>query len=145
MRVAVEGRRSSVEGKTRSGSRPSTLGSRLTVRPDFVFLQSRTAVFVDGCFWHGCPRHATKPKNNAAFWRKKLAGNKRRDALVNRTLRKAGWRVVRLWECALQRAIKSSQRDALTQVPRLLFRIQRGLRLTSENAKGVSSLSPRLV
>ena len=115
------------------------------VRPDFVFLQSRAAVFVDGCFWHGCPRHATKPKNNAAFWRKKLAGNKRRDTLVTRTLRKAGWRVVLLWECALQRAIKSSQRDALTQVPRLLFRIQRGLRLTSENAKGVSSLSPRLV
>lgn len=71
------------------------------VRPDFVFRKSRTAVFVDGCFWHGCPKHATKPKNNRAFWRKKLAGNRRRDELVTRTLRHAGWKVIRVWECDL--------------------------------------------
>ncbi|MGA2557276.1 MAG: very short patch repair endonuclease [Verrucomicrobiota bacterium] len=76
---------------------------RFAVRPDFVFRKSRTAVFVDGCFWHGCPRHATRPKNNRAFWRRKLAANKKRDRLVTRTLRKAGWRVVRIWECALRR------------------------------------------
>jgi DNA mismatch endonuclease (patch repair protein) len=76
----------------------------LTVRPDFVFLKSRTAVFVDGCFWHGCPRHATKPANNRAFWKKKLAGNKTRDRRVNRTLRRAGWRVIRIWECELRNA-----------------------------------------
>jgi DNA mismatch endonuclease Vsr len=75
----------------------------LTVRPDFVFLKSWTAVFVDGCFWHGCPRHATKPANNRAFWKKKLAGNKTRDRLVNRTLRRAGWKVVRIWEHELAR------------------------------------------
>jgi len=62
------------------------------VRPDFVFLKSRTAIFVDGCFWHGCPKHATKPANNKDFWKKKLAGNKKRDRVVNRTLRRAGWR-----------------------------------------------------
>jgi len=73
------------------------------VRPNFVFPKLRLAVFVDGCFWHGCPRHATKPKNNAAFWRKKLAGNRKRDRLVTRTLRRAGWRVVRIWECDLAR------------------------------------------
>jgi DNA mismatch endonuclease (patch repair protein) len=73
----------------------------LTVRPDFVFSKARTVVFVDGCFWHGCPKHATKPKQNASFWRKKLAGNRARDRRVNRTLRRAGWRVVRIWECAL--------------------------------------------
>jgi DNA mismatch endonuclease (patch repair protein) len=72
------------------------------VRPDFVFLKSRTAVFVDGCFWHGCPRHATKPKTNRAFWNKKLAGNIARDLRVNRTLRRAGWRVIRIWECQLR-------------------------------------------
>jgi DNA mismatch endonuclease (patch repair protein) len=71
------------------------------VRPDFVFPKVKLAVFVDGCFWHGCPRHATRPKNNRAFWDKKLAGNKTRDALVTKTLKKAGWRVVRVWECAL--------------------------------------------
>ncbi len=102
-RVAVEGRKSRVEGKAISGSRRSSLVSRLTVRPDFVFRQVRLALFVDGCFWHGCPRHATKPANNKEFWQKKLAGNKQRDQLVNRTLRRAGWRVVRIWECDLAR------------------------------------------
>ena len=60
-------------------------------------------IFVDGCFWHGCPKHATQPKNNRAFWRRKLAGNQQRDQLVTRTLCRAGWRVVRIWECDLAR------------------------------------------
>ena len=60
-------------------------------------------MFVDGCFWHGCPRHATKPKNNAAFWRKKIARNIERDREVFRFLRKAGWRVLRVWEHELNR------------------------------------------
>ena len=69
-----------------------------TVRPDFLFPKRRLAVFVDGCFWHACPMHATKPRNNAAFWRTKLAGNQARDRKVNRALRAAGWRVLRIWE-----------------------------------------------
>jgi DNA mismatch endonuclease (patch repair protein) len=76
----------------------------LRVKVDFVFRQVRLALFVDGCFWHGCPKHATKPANNRAFWRRKLAGNKKRDALVTRTLRRAGWRVIRIWECDLRNA-----------------------------------------
>jgi DNA mismatch endonuclease (patch repair protein) len=75
------------------------------VKPDFVFRQVRLELFVDGCFWHGCPKHATKPKNNRAFWRRKLTANKRRDALVNRNLRRAGCRVVRIWECDLARRL----------------------------------------
>jgi DNA mismatch endonuclease (patch repair protein) len=75
----------------------------LQVRPDFVFLKLRLAVFVDGCFWHACPRHATTPRNNAAFWRKKLSANKARDRKVNRALRAAGWRVLRIWEHELAR------------------------------------------
>lgn len=71
-------------------------------KPDFVFRNLKLAIFVDGCFWHGCPKHGTKPKGNAAFWRRKLAGNKRRDALVSRTLRRAGWRVLRIWEHELK-------------------------------------------
>jgi DNA mismatch endonuclease, patch repair protein len=67
-------------------------------KPDFVFPKLRIAVFVDGCFWHACPKHATKPRNNAAFWRKKLAANQARDRLVTRTLRRMGWKVVRIWE-----------------------------------------------
>ena len=73
-----------------------------TVKPDFVFPRLKLAVFVDGCFWHCCPKHATKPANNAAFWRKKLAANKARDRRVTRTLRRLGWRVVRIWEHELR-------------------------------------------
>ncbi|HSH95666.1 MAG TPA: very short patch repair endonuclease [Roseimicrobium sp.] len=71
---------------------------KFQVVPDFVFQKLKLAVFVDGCFWHACPLHATKPKGNAAFWRKKLSGNQARDRLVNRTLRRNGWRVLRIWE-----------------------------------------------
>lgn len=63
-----------------------------------MFPKLKTAVFVDGCFWHGCPKHATQPKTNAAFWRKKIATNKARDRRVNRALRRCSWRVVRVWE-----------------------------------------------
>jgi DNA mismatch endonuclease (patch repair protein) len=82
-------------------------------KPDFIFRKLRVAVFVDGCFWHGCLQHATKPRNNAAFWRRKFVANKARDLLVNRTLRKAGWRVVRIWEHELK---KSSVHRALRKL-----------------------------
>jgi DNA mismatch endonuclease, patch repair protein len=93
----------SPKSKVRDSTKPARREPRPTGRitPDFVFRQVRLALFVDGCFWHGCPRHATKPVNNRAFWKKKLAGNKTRDRLVNQTLRRAGWRVLRIWECDL--------------------------------------------
>lgn len=82
--------------------RPSSVGgSPFTVKPDFVFRAERLAVFVDGCFWHGCPKHATWPRRNAAFWRAKIEGNIARDRRVDRALRTAGWRVLHLWEHAL--------------------------------------------
>jgi DNA mismatch endonuclease (patch repair protein) len=94
-----------VESRTRRGkdNQRSTKNHQLAVRPDFVFSQVRLAVFVDGCFWHGCPRHATRPKNNFDFWHRKLSGNKKRDVLVNQTLRRTGWQVLRIWECDLQK------------------------------------------
>lgn len=67
-------------------------------KPDFVFPKHRIAVFVDGCFWHGCPKHSTIPETNRKFWRGKLNRNKKRDRLVNRTLRAAGWKVIRIWQ-----------------------------------------------
>ena len=79
-------------------------GVRFQVRPDFVFARQRVAVFVDGCFWHGCRWHGTQPQGNAAFWAKKLAGNKARDRRVNRVLRHRGWRVLRVWEHGLRDA-----------------------------------------
>ena len=78
--------------------------ARVFGKPDFVFRRERVAVFVDGCFWHRCPRHATKPVNNRAFWEAKLARNAARDREVTRFLRRDGWRVVRVWECALARS-----------------------------------------
>lgn len=76
---------------------PALLG-----RPDFSFSQERLAVFVDGCFWHGCSQHGRLPKTNAAFWSAKIAANRARDARVTRTLRRSGWRVLRLWEHELR-------------------------------------------
>jgi len=67
-------------------------------RPDFVFSKQKLAVFVDGCFWHGCPKHFNMPASNRAFWKKKISGNKARDQRVNHELRKCGWRVIRIWE-----------------------------------------------
>jgi len=76
-------------------------------KPDFVFPKLKLAIFVDGCFWHGCPKHATKPKNNRLFWRRKLSANKKRDSLVTIALRRGGWRVVRIWEHELARRNKA--------------------------------------
>jgi DNA mismatch endonuclease (patch repair protein) len=68
------------------------------VRPDIVFTARKLAVFVDGCFWHACPEHGSKPKNNEWYWSPKLVGNVERDQLNDTSLKLAGWTVVRLWE-----------------------------------------------
>lgn len=65
---------------------------------DVVFPRLKIAIFVDGCFWHGCPRHATWPKNNAEFWKNKIETNRRRDADTNTKLLANGWTVVRVWQ-----------------------------------------------
>lgn len=70
----------------------------LTVRPDIVFTRRKVAVFVDGCFWHGCPEHGNIPRRNSEYWRPKLERNARRDAFVNDGLLAAGWNVLRVWE-----------------------------------------------
>src|SRR6266702_6725434 len=76
-------------------------------KPDFVFPSIRLAIFVDGCFWHNCPKHSTKPVGNAEFWRRKLRRNRERDRLVNRVLRSRGWRVIRIWQHDLARRHRS--------------------------------------
>lgn len=67
--------------------------------PDILFPGPSVAVFVDGCFWHGCPEHYTRPESNSEFWRKKLKNNRTRDRRDERKLLEAGWTVMRYWEC----------------------------------------------
>jgi DNA mismatch endonuclease, patch repair protein len=74
------------------------LHSGLPGTPDLAFPRSKVALFIDGCFWHGCPMHGVRPKTNRAFWAKKLKQNFARDERTNLELRKAGWKVVRCWE-----------------------------------------------
>ena len=67
-------------------------------RADVVFTRRRIAVFVDGCFWHGCESHGTQPATNSAYWTPKIARNVSRDLETRRLLEEAGWTVVRIWE-----------------------------------------------
>jgi DNA mismatch endonuclease (patch repair protein) len=88
-------------------------GKSRQVRPDFVFKDRRVAVFIDGCFWHGCPLHGTKPAGNAEFWRAKLTSNRARDRFVTKALRRQQWMVLRFWE------------HQLRQGDRLMMRLRR--------------------
>jgi DNA mismatch endonuclease (patch repair protein) len=72
--------------------------TNLAVRPDIVFTRARLAVFVDGCFWHRCPIHATNPKIHSEYWGPKLEANVTRDKLVDAALKAEGWTVLRIWE-----------------------------------------------
>jgi DNA mismatch endonuclease, patch repair protein len=72
--------------------------SKLCGRPDFVFPKRRIAVFVDGCYWHGCRKCALGSKTNTEYWKPKIAGNIKRDRSNTRKLRDEGWTVVRIWE-----------------------------------------------
>ena len=71
-------------------------------RPDFVFDREKVAVFVDGCFWHGCPRCYRRPQSSRIYWDAKIAANKRRDRLAAARLRRMGWSAIRVWEHSLK-------------------------------------------
>nr|WP_026214401.1 very short patch repair endonuclease [Nonomuraea coxensis] len=79
---------------------------RVSIRPlpsvrrtaDLVFTKAKVAVFMDGCFWHGCPDHHTKSATNAEYWAEKVRRNRERDAETDRLLQEAGWTVIRVWE-----------------------------------------------
>jgi DNA mismatch endonuclease, patch repair protein len=74
----------------------------LTGKPDFTFYEYKTVLFVDGCFWHRCPKHSNMPKTNRAYWNKKLRGNEIHDRTVTRQLKKEGWAILRVWEHELR-------------------------------------------
>lgn len=81
-----------------NGIRGWRRGSSMYGKPDFVFSKKHLVIFVDGCFWHGHPRRCRLPAKNRGYWSGKIEANKKRDANVNRQLKKAGWRVIRIWE-----------------------------------------------
>jgi DNA mismatch endonuclease (patch repair protein) len=93
--------------------------SRMFGRPDFIFPTHRIAIFVDGCFWHGCPKHGQVPATNYTFWAEKLRRNKLRDRLVGKTLRKDGWIIFRIWQHEL-RDTRGVVRRLEKRLPRLL-------------------------
>jgi len=75
-------------------------------KPDFTFRRERVVVFVDGCFWHGCPKCYKRPNSNQAFWDAKIAANRKRDRYVNRELRNLEWHVVRVWQHQLDNSAR---------------------------------------
>jgi DNA mismatch endonuclease (patch repair protein) len=87
-------------------------------RPDFIFPEVRVAIFVDGCFWHGCPRHFKTPSTNREFWQLKISRNQARDRKVGSLLKTRGWKVIRVWEHSLRGM----------EVNRLMKRLSRVLR-----------------
>ena len=106
-RVRGRGNKSTEEKLARLFRKAGITGWRRHLRlpgtPDFAFPKLRFALFVDGCFWHGCPRCYTRPKTNRAFWDKKLRDNRARDRKVTRELRDQGWSVLRIWSHSLRR------------------------------------------
>lgn len=75
---------------------------RLHGQPDFVWPKQRLALFVDGCFWHGCSKHCRIPASNREYWERKIANNQTRDRRTTRELRQAGWVVLHVWEHSLK-------------------------------------------
>jgi DNA mismatch endonuclease, patch repair protein len=100
--------------------------TELPGKPDFVFPSTKIAIFVDGCFWHGCRRCKRPPSSNVAFWDLKVAVNKRRDTRVARALRGRGWTVFRVRECTL----KNGDRTRV-----LLSRIERMTKTSADHVR----------
>lgn len=104
--VANRSRDTKPELRVRSAVHRRGLRYRVAARPlpdlprsaDLVFRPARVAVFIDGCFWHGCPEHYTAPTANSDYWSTKVTRNKHRDSDTDQRLRDAGWTVLRYWE-----------------------------------------------
>jgi DNA mismatch endonuclease (patch repair protein) len=86
-------------------------------KPDFAFPKHKVAVFVDGCFWHGCPKCYTRPKTNRKFWDKKRKDNLARDKRVNLQLRRQGWKVIRIWQHALKKSPEACLKRIRSVIP----------------------------
>ncbi len=117
IKFRVSGFKSRVSGRKDSKLETWNQKHPKSVRPDFIFRAQKLAIFVDGCFWHGCPEHFRRPQTRQKFWDAKITRNQARDAAVTKALRKVGWRVLRLWEHEL----------AVRHEKRLVARLRRWL------------------
>lgn len=119
----------------RAGIRYRTQIAVVGTKPDLVLPQFKVALFVDGCFWHGCPVHYEAPRRNQAYWLEKIARNRRRDRRDASILRRAGWGVVRIWECRVHTTdivvgriicAQAKGQRATSAHPRRALRVARG-------------------
>lgn len=91
-------------------------GYKVKGHPDFVFLDKKTAIFVDGCFWHGHDCRNTRPSDNQEYWQKKRERNIRHDKEITSLFESRGWTVIRIWECELKKKNKEKLIIKLNQV-----------------------------
>jgi DNA mismatch endonuclease, patch repair protein len=115
------------------------LASGKRVRPDIAFTARRVAVFVDGCFWHACPDHGSKPANNVWYWEPKLRRNVERDRAADAALAAAGWDVVRVWE---HESLDAAVTAVLTALDRSPAPKRRPLRPVSANGGPPAAAGP---
>ncbi len=121
---AVKGKNTSLELKFRqalwdAGARGWRLHKKsLPGNPDIVFIMSRVVVFLDSCFWHGCPRHLRMPKSNQDYWKTKISRNVERDAVTNLAYRELGWTLIRFWEHDLKENLEGCVKKVRTAARR---------------------------
>lgn len=109
-----------------------SLRGGLPGRPDLIFRSARVAVFVDGCFWHGCPEHCRRPSSNREYWRAKIERNMERDRRIRKELEDRGWRVIRMWE----HEVKQSAARCASRIERVVRGRRRRLMAGPEAESG---------
>lgn len=112
-------------------------GQRLPGMPDFLFRRERVAVFVDGCFWHGCRWHCRMPKSRGQYWVPKIVRNRERDLKVGKELRRAGWQVCRIWEHSLKKPaqVAARVRAILGNGPKIRLNARSNASIATHRAK----------
>lgn len=108
---------------------------RVPGRPDIGFVRDRLAVFVDGCFWHSCPKHGVAPKANRSFWRRKLKSNTERDRRAELELAKLGWTFIRFWEHDVEQRLEVCTRKVVATLKRKRQAAQHRSRSSAKGAE----------
>jgi len=99
----------------------------LTGKPDFVFPRFKIAVFIDGCYWHGCPSHCRMPSSNIIYWNNKIEKNKIRDRKITKVLKMKGWQVIRIWEHEIKKERLNQKLKRIRETAQQLHQHRTGL------------------